>query len=671
MAVVLAVTVLLFFLVVLVFLREAKEKAGLQAQLQTTIKEKYRLSRTFDAVFHSIHAYVLLVDRDMQVYQTNYYERIGRASETSAGKKLGEVIGCVNCVEHGGFCGSTPACKNCAVRRLVTQSFLQRKGFPDQEIDLVLVPHDGKYQLIHALIAGSYVDVDGMDNMVITVHDITELTHSRFQAEKMQRVVSFISSVSKVGFAALDLMTDDEIITPEYCVNLGESASAKAIQIFHSFRYLYPDDREQVIDFMQRAEKGRVEPLLSDVRVQTGDAAAGTFKWVRLFMIQREFPTNNASNEIYSLTIDVSSTKQLEQELIVEREKAMAADKAKSLFLANMSHEIRTPLNAITGFSELLSSAKSPEEIALYQQVLKTNVNMLMQLVNDILDMSKIEAGTLDFNYTDVDVRTLMDDMSAVFRLRMSEEGSAAQLIYEPMEEPCTLHIDRTRVGQVISNFLSNAVKFTDQGSITIGYKPCADGIYFYVSDTGSGIPKDKQENVFQRFARIQTGKQGNGLGLSISKTIIEKMGGRIGFESEQGKGSTFWFVLPKSTIVGVPIAMSTILVAEDMEDNYHLCEVILEKKFRLLWAHDGAEAVKLFYEQHPDLILMDLKMPVMDGYAATNAIRKESATVPIIALTAFAFAEDKQRVLGSGFTDYLTKPIRTKELLNVINKYL
>lgn len=403
-------------------------------------------------------------------------------------------------------------------------------------------------------------------------------------------------------------------------------------------------------------------------------------------MISGVFMTLDSEERMVLTVHDITSIKQTEEALAEAKEKAENADRSKSAFLANMSHEIRTPLNAIVGFSELLAAANTEEEKQKYLEILHTNSELLLQLVNDILDLSKIEAGTLEFVYSDVDINLLLNDLEQLFRMKIGS-NSPVQIITEPGLPSCMVHTDRNRIAQVVSNFVSNAIKFTTEGSIRIGYQSSENGLRFYVSDTGSGISADKLEGVFDRFVRLQSDKNGNGLGLSICKTIVNKLGGEIGAESEVGKGSTFWFTLPEHSdikpkviiekeqeelpsAVRVPVIDAgsdkklSILVAEDMEDNYRLCEAILASRYELHWAHNGEEAISLFLKFQPDIILMDIRMPEVNGYEATEAIRQMSATVPIIALTAFAYEEDRQKIMHSGFTDFLTKPISSKVLL-------
>ena len=402
------------------------------------------------------------------------------------------------------------------------------------------------------------------------------------------------------------------------------------------------------------------------------------------------YMVQNRDEKVLLTVRDITRLKKVQEELEVARRVAEVAGEQKTAFLANMSHEIRTPLNAIVGFAGLLSNAFESERNS-YVEIIKGNTNMLLQLVNDILDMSKIEAGTLEFIYSDTDVNQIMRELEGIFRLRLEEADSPVRIVFEPCLPVCFIHTEKNRVSQVLSNFLSNAFKYTKEGSITLGYKVREDDIYFYVQDTGAGIPAGKVDKVFERFMKLDAKKQGTGLGLSISRTIIKKLGGEIGVFSEYGKGSTFWFTLPVKPFDFLPLQQRTedvsetvefneteydagavrrtILIAEDMDDNYLLYKIYLEKHYDLIRATNGEEAVSKYLECNPDIILMDIGMPVVDGYQATDAIRQLSSDIPIVAVTAFAYDEDRRKVMSRGFNGYLSKPLNKDELLKMLHK--
>lgn len=385
------------------------------------------------------------------------------------------------------------------------------------------------------------------------------------------------------------------------------------------------------------------------------------------------------------LLILIDKQKEDEIELRKAKDKAEESDRLKSAFLANMSHEIRTPLNAIVGFSNLLTMAEDEEERNEYINIISSNNELLLQLINDILDVAKIEAGTLEFIDSEIDINALLSDIEQSSRLKAPE---GVQISFVEKMPYCIIMSDKNRLAQIITNFINNAIKFTKEGSIRFGYRHKDDKLLLYVRDTGCGIEPEKKDLVFNRFVKLNSFAQGTGLGLAICQMIVKKMGGEIGVESQLGKGSTFWFTLPDTVIHRIDVQSiktavnedavidntnpkkATLLIAEDNESNYILIRAVL-KEYDLLHAHDGNEAVRLYREHRPDLILMDLKMPDMDGYEATVEIRKEDSDIPIIAVTAFAFSEDEQRVKQNGFNGYAAKPIKPAELKKIIVQYL
>lgn len=390
---------------------------------------------------------------------------------------------------------------------------------------------------------------------------------------------------------------------------------------------------------------------------------------------------------------DITELEEMRQQLVIAKEKAENSDKLKSIFLANMSHEIRTPLNAIVGFSRIIAESDDIEERKTYYHIIEENNERLLQLINEILDLSKIEAGIIEMNINDVNMHELGTEIYNAHKLRCP---AGVELIFEPSDANTIVKGDKNRIFQVISNLIGNAFKFTKSGSVSYGYCIKNNMLSFHVSDTGAGIAEDKIDKIFERFVKANNIAQGTGLGLSISKVIIEKLGGKIAVSSIENKGTTFTFTLPLANeqakeveiIINTPQpnevqsqanntnpqnnnTMKTILVAEDTDSNYILAKAILGKIYNLKRAKDGMEAVNMFEEINPDLILMDMKMPNLDGLDATRIIRQLSKDVPIIALTAYAFEHDKQAALEAGCNDFLTKPYTQEMIKGMIEKYI
>lgn len=388
---------------------------------------------------------------------------------------------------------------------------------------------------------------------------------------------------------------------------------------------------------------------------------------------------------LIGISWDITNLQNIEQELIKARIKAEQSDRLKSAFLANMSHEIRTPLNAIVGFSQLLPAAETTEEKKLYSGIINQNSDILLQLINDILDLSKIEAGTLEYIKRPMNLGEVCRTIYAVHKERVKE---GVTLVFDNEDENLFIEGDQNRIMQVITNFLTNASKFTYAGEIRLGFERTDKNIRVYVKDTGIGIEPEKVDHIFERFVKLNSFAQGTGLGLSICQMIIEKIGGEIGVTSELGKGSTFYFTIPyeeagelgeifkmsktesKGDTVNRVQQIKKILVAEDVESNFILLKNLIGREYTLLWAKDGVEAIEMYKQYQPDLILMDIKMPRMDGLEATHIIRSYSKEVPIIALTAYAFETDKELALEMGCNDFVTKPVSKEALEKALEKF-
>lgn len=438
-------------------------------------------------------------------------------------------------------------------------------------------------------------------------------------------------------------------------------------------------------------------------------------------------PAENSTDQkmfVDIFAIDVTDKMKVEHVLREAARKAVEADNMKSAFLTNMSHEIRTPLNAIVGFSNLLCKTTDPTKKKKFIEIIETNNQLLLKLIGDILDISKADSDKLVFNMYKVDVNKLIS--TACSGIDMTNRPNV-KMVMKPGLEECFVTSDPYRITQVLNNLLTNAVKFTERGTITVGYDVVHDDMLrFYVKDTGLGIAAADMSKLFTRFTKLNSFIQGTGLGLSISKQIVEKLGGTMRAESAgRGQGSTFYFTIPyvlkeAGTVEdsegmtedqirlealkrkamggnqnsGTPdhnisiskertgMVASTelpsykrerkkILVVEDNESNYELFDELLSERYDIVRAADGEEAIKMYAQETPDLIVMDINLPYKDGYEATSEIRLLSKTVPIIAVTAYAQQTDRERVMNSGFDSYLSKPVDEESLLAEIRKLL
>jgi signal transduction histidine kinase/CheY-like chemotaxis protein len=386
-------------------------------------------------------------------------------------------------------------------------------------------------------------------------------------------------------------------------------------------------------------------------------------------------------NTVLALIHDIGDRIRRSEELIEAKRRAEDADRMKSVFLANMSHEIRTPLNAIVGFSEIMVLTENEEEKHEYLEIIQKNSNLLLQLINDILDLSRIESGKSEMHFQQVEIAGLVDEVEKVHQLKMKLNVDLK--VVRPQGEFWT-STDRNRVMQVLFNFLSNAIKNTETGSITLGLKQEGDWLKLFVSDTGCGIPEEKLPQIFTRFEKLNDFVQGTGLGLSICKSIVERLGGRIEVSSELGQGSTFALYLPyqeipvevaerslSTKIDSESVRHKKILVVEDIESNFAQLNILLKKEYTILWVRNGQEAINSFIREKPDLILMDIRMPVMDGIQATEKIRTISLSVPIIAVTAYAFYTEQQQAIQAGCNAVISKPYSLEKLKETIETYI
>jgi signal transduction histidine kinase len=370
---------------------------------------------------------------------------------------------------------------------------------------------------------------------------------------------------------------------------------------------------------------------------------------------------------------------------------AQAANHAKSNFLANMSHEIRTPMNGILGFAELLKEPKlSGAEQQKYLNIIEKSGERMLNTINDIVNISKVESGQMELTISTTNINEQIEYIYTFFRPETAQRGIELSYLNSLPDNDAVINTDREKVYAILTNLVMNAIKFTHAGSITFGYEPKGEFLQFFVKDTGVGIPKDLQSAVFERFVQVHMGEesslQGSGLGLSIAKGYVELLGGKIWLESEEGRGTTFYFTLPCSAVTEtkddyastasvvdeLPVKGLKILIAEDDEKSAMLLEIMLKKFGReILKADTGIKALELC-SNNPDLdlILMDSAMPTMDGYEVARQIRLFNTKVIIIAQSAHALNGEREKAIAAGCNDYISKPVNIKVLLAILKKF-
>ena len=531
-----------------------------------------------------------------------------------------------------------------------------------------------KYQEIVMALSSKkdYVDVFGVDSTDLynTQQKLNATNQKLIMALEVADIIPWKWDL-KQKMILCDINRPIELSTEEQDVT-EEQLSVPDAQYFAK---IFKEDRPRIEKAYHDLITGAIKKVKEEYRVVTRTATGLQTDWVEAQATVATRDENGCPLTLVGSSLVITARKALEQELVSAKDRAEESNRLKSAFLANMSHEIRTPLNAIVGFSGLLPTVEEPEEKEEYITIIENNNKLLLQLVGDILDLSKIESGTLEFAYLPKHLGEILHGIKCSLQARTEEKGLTFSLM-NPMPD-CCIETDGNRLSQVITNLLTNAIKFTDKGGVTFGYtlEKEENMLRFYVTDTGCGIQEDKVGTVFNRFVKLNSFAQGTGLGLSICQMIVEHMGGKIGVESEYGKGSTFWFTLPyhpvkkvqpqepKFDMMHVHRDDISILIAEDNDSNYKLFENILHKDFNIIHAWNGQEAVDLFKEKHPHIVLMDINMPIMNGYEATKEIRKLSAEIPIIAITAYAYASDEQRILSEGFDGYASKPINANVL--------
>lgn len=633
-------------------------------------KEIKLADQLYNAIWSNVHEFIFLIDRSSRVLRTNYYA-VCNTSPAKEDMNFGEILQC-RCAREKKNCSKCEQCKHCLVHSKIEAAFANHSSFSNLEISMNLQLIGRPAGMYSMMVSGRYLNVDGEDRMVLTVHDISEeralkssleyskekflcffdnvtvgcaicdtegrlvevndayveymgieskevavdqlniytnpcidpdfkkmmrqgipvsgevkydyelinrayvkshhqgvhyfrfivdylrdaqgavenilliwventLIHQTIRQNKnFSEMILVASSLSNIGFSSINLLTNERLVTPEYLKNVGMPEDMDQGAALSCMGQLFPDDYRVLEEYVKNAHVRKMEPLEKNVRVMVD----GKYRWIKQYLMQQTFEPENSNIVLLGVNVDIDRQKKVEEELRKAKEKAESSDRLKSAFLANMSHEIRTPLNAIVGFSDLLVNSTDKEDAESFKEIIDQNSKQLLQLIGYILDLSKIESGTVELVWTHVNVNAVMNEQGKIAQLRCKDNPNV-KIKCAMGAESCIIRTDRQRFIQLVTNLTNNALKFTSKGSITLGYEVREDQIYFYVKDTGCGIPDELQSQIFQRFVQLDSFKQGTGLGLPICSSIVKMMGGEIGVKSRPGKGSTFWFTLP------------------------------------------------------------------------------------------------------------------------------
>lgn len=548
----------------------------------------------------------------------------------------------------------------------------------------------------------------GKDVLIVTARDITlikrtekELIIAKERAEESE------NKYRQIFDNTFDIMSIYEVTEDgRFKVITFNAAEAKLIGNVENYQNRYIDDcipPELYNQFKQNYDRS----ILAEKLIEYEEDIS--FQDINKTFHTQLIPLKNGEGRIYRIIVisrDITETKLLNTQLTnqneklkllnidltISKQKAEESDRLKSAFLANMSHEIRTPMNGILGFSELLKNTKlSGEQQTKYIEIIEKSGKRMLKIINDIVDISKIEAGLIKIYIEESNINEQIEDIYTFFKPEVEAKGMQLFFNNELQAEEATIKTDREKLFAILTNLVKNAIKYSNEGTIEFGYKKKGGYLEFFLKDTGVGIPKDRQEAIFERFIKVdiedRMAMQGAGLGLAISKAYVEILGGKIWVESEEGIGTTFYFTLPYNTesskknstkeievtsTIENQVKNLKILIAEDDEASEMLLSLnVSEFSKEIIKAKTGREAIEAFRDNPDiDLVLMDIQMPGLNGYEAARHIRQFNKDVVIIAQTAFGLAGDREKSLDAGCNDYISKPIKFDHLVELIKKY-
>ncbi len=578
-------------------------------------------------------------------------------------------------------------------KKLTKQGEIEPVGAPCVSWLGVPLKHDGKTIGVFAVQSYSrevvYTDSDAellefaSDQIAMAIDRQRKQDHLRATQDRQRRV--FESSPDPM------LVVDTRALIQDFNTAFLEAFNVEREMVYGEkiFRFLNRVHwRQAISDFDETWEKGYLKNLEYQVVRPDGitfdaEVSSGAM-----------YTSDGKPDSMVLILKNISERKESERKLLEAKYKAEESDRLKTAFLSNMSHEIRTPMNAIVGFSDLLSDESiNPEDRRDFIAQINQGADDLMRLIDDIIDIAKIEAGQVNVHISECLISDLYKELHLMFiqnMKRLGKENVEVKVQWDWPADELAIYTDPFRLKQILVNLLSNAAKFTEEGEIVLGIRENPEGIYFFVKDTGIGIREEKQKVIFDRFMQGHETKTklygGTGLGLAISKNLAEILGGEIGVSSVSGEGSTFWFILPRNE---VPLKHEAalrrprsdvrswegkqILIAEDDHSNYYfLYEAIKDTGVKVIWAKDGEETLEMFREnQDLDLVLMDIHMPLMNGYECTRIIKEERPGLPVIAQTAYAMSGEREVSREAGCNDYLSKPIKVSELLDTLARHL